>query len=115
LNAALGEREPFTVGIFPLEDQANVEVSIDALVNDKGNALPASAWSFGETHYLPMNIGYVPHPKPEVKGDVLLVNGAYIVPGRNVTVRKGVTRQVWGFIRVPKDSTPGLYKGKLRF
>jgi hypothetical protein len=115
LNAALGEREPFTVGIFPLEDQANVEVSIDALVNDKGNALPSSAWSFAETHYLPMNIGYVPHPKPDIKGDVLLVNGAYIVPGRNVTIRKGVTRQVWGFIRVPKDSTPGLYKGKLRF
>ena len=127
LMAARGEYEPFQIGIkAPLGGSSNVNVSISPLKNANGQVIAQENITLYREHYV-----YVPGASPEEGtensslGVGLYADG--LIPfanpdtGEDLTgaeldavpfnLQTGENQPIWVDIFVPRDASPGVYKG----
>jgi hypothetical protein len=112
--ASLGEYQPVSIGIFPLEDLKDFKVSATGLKNESGGAIADAN--------IILKMGYL---------QVLQVGRGIARPGFNILVKPipvdipltlnkwGIdiagTRQYWLTIKIPDNAAPGKYKGEVKF
>jgi hypothetical protein len=107
ISSARNEYEPFLIVLRPEARLDGVNVATGPLVGDKGGTIGAENVSVCHVEYVEVTAptdatgrsGWWPDPLPPY-------DGPFIAPG-------GENHPLWITIRVPKDASPGLYRGEI--
>jgi len=102
--AAQGEKEPFVIGIYPLQAGGQLHVDITDLVLNDGVKIPSDAILIRWVQY---------RLKRMYSGRVYSVVGDMLRTNSQVVLKKGQTRYFWFTVNVSKDARPGDYKGSV--
>jgi hypothetical protein len=112
VRAAPGESAAFTFALVPLRDLGRTEVELperlaaagggEAVVNIRGSL------TAGVVRYAALAVD------PDKKNGAWRPAPAMIAPGAGCDIREGIARQFWLTLRVPEESAPGLYAGRIR-
>ena len=113
LAGARGEFESFQVVISALANIAGVDVAAGDFAGPGGARIPASAFALYRVHYVDcQGLGWLPdslvpfvNPKTGAR-----VGGRYGAP---FSVPGGANAPVWVELGIPRDATPGAYRGEL--
>lgn len=105
LFGAQGEYEPFTIGIYPLQDLGVCELTAEDLTSEEGKIIPANNIAIRVVQYKLKSTGKKVY---EAKGELLRKKS-------KIDIKKGITRQFWATIRIPEGTSAGNYTGKVHF
>ena len=101
-SAFAGEYEPIALGVLPLRDLGNVEVTVGDL-NGPDGSIPANAIDAGHVSYRVSRV--------TMEGSVYSIKPRLIMPQASVAMPKGITRCFWLTVRTPASTRPGIYRG----
>lgn len=105
--ATLGEYEPVTFSVLPLEDLAGATVSASDLRSPQG-LIPKANVDVRSVRYMLVRPNYSSFFSYHVAPDVLEHRAS-------VDLAKGHNQRFWITVRVPDDAKPGVYQGELTF
>ena len=103
--AFAGEYEPLTLSVYPLKNLGKVTVSIGDLLGPSESKIPSSA----------IEVGYVSNriSRETMEGSVYKIKPRLVMPLPSIEMPKEVTRRFWLTIKVPRDTSPGEYRGEI--
>ena len=104
-EAFAGEYEPVTIAILPLQEMGQITAACGDL-SEPGNGKIASS---------AIDIGYVSYRISRVTGEgsVYTISPRFIMPSNVVEMPRGIARRFWLTVKVPPDTPPGMYTGKV--
>jgi hypothetical protein len=100
--AALGEKEPVVVVVYPLEDMRSIKLIAGDLREEGGGIIPKSN----------IEIGYIRYDY-EPEGLTWYCKGKYVMPFNETHGKKETPRAFLVTVVVPEEVKGGIYKGKL--
>jgi hypothetical protein len=103
--ASLGEYEPVTFTVHPLEDLSGVTVTAGELRSGDA-AIPAQSVDVRSVRYMLVRPNYSTYFSYHVAPDVLEHRDRQ-------DVKQGRNQRFWITVKVPDDAAPGVYEGKL--
>jgi hypothetical protein len=105
-DAFPGQETPLIVGVLPLKDLGQGEVTVSALAGPQG-AIPAGA----------IDVGYVSNrlSRVTVDGAVYTISPRLVLPRNNVAMPKDLARYFWLTVHTPATASPGVYTGQVTF
>jgi Concanavalin A-like lectin/glucanases superfamily/Glycoside hydrolase 123 N-terminal domain len=124
--ATLGEYEPLTFSIHPLQELGEVKVSVSDLKDEFGNVLDSDQIDIRYMRYIETRYAMSQVPDPyAVKNRRFTGTGGggpryyHIVPRilkplEQLSMGKDVNRTFWLTVKVPANAKGGLYKGKIK-
>ncbi|HJN16841.1 MAG TPA: hypothetical protein QGH10_15155 [Armatimonadota bacterium] len=101
--ACLGEKEPFSLCIRPLESLSAVTVTLDELKGPRGATL-------GEDQ---IDVALVKYVERLTKPGTYEVQPRELLPAEPRDLTTGITRQYWITLDISEDLAPGKYRGML--
>jgi len=107
LFASLGQYEPATFTVFPLQDLAGAKVTAGDL-RSRDAVLPKENIDVRYVRYMLVRPNYSSFYYYHIAPDVLEHK-------HSVDIKRGSNQRVWITIKVPDDARPGVYQGKLTF
>ena len=105
--ASLGEYEPVTFTVFPLEDLSGAKVTASDL-RSGDSVISGENVDVRCVRYMLVRPNYSTFFSYHVAPDVLEQRDS-------VDVNQGCNQRFWITVRIPDDATPGVYQGKLTF
>jgi len=105
--ASLGEYEPLTFTVFPLQDLPGATVTAGDLRCGEA-VLPAANIDIRSVRYMRVRPNYSQFFSYHIAPDVLEHRD-------RVDIKRGCNQRYWITIKVPEDAKPGVYEGKLSF
>jgi len=103
-SAFAGEYEPLTISISPQKDLGKMTAAVTDLVGPAGKITAAQ-----------IDVGNVFYGLKRVTagGGVYTIKPVSVMPFAFTDMPKDITRRFWLTVKVPAESKPGLYSGKL--
>ncbi|RFS24537.1 DUF4091 domain-containing protein [Chitinophaga silvatica] len=116
VNAWRNERVHTQFLLWSATAQPQLSIKVEALTNEKGNKIPATAITTGFIRYvmtdsLNKNGGGCGYRKPGEYDSSLVADGIDIINKRAMVA--ATTQPVWLSIQVPASTPAGVYKGKV--
>ncbi|MFW6159079.1 MAG: hypothetical protein ACOC8E_06965, partial [Planctomycetota bacterium] len=102
LAAARGQREPATIAVYPLRDARTFEATASPLTGPNGARIPPGRVDVRLVRNFVRKSGagtWSPRPTQLVRP--------------TCSLHRGFTRQLWITVDVPRDASPGSYKGRV--
>jgi len=104
---SLGEYEPLTFTILPVEKLAYLSVDVGELKNAAGQVLSESSWTVRQVRYMHVRPNYSTHGTHYRAPDLLMpLDG----PLRELDAKENV--RIWLTVRAGASTPPGLYRGE---
>jgi hypothetical protein len=105
--ATPGEYTAISFAIAPHQDLGKTQIVFDALTGPQGSQITAADINVGQIRYVADPVNYrKPSSWRPIPGPIVTAN--------SLKLPKGISRQFWITIHVPKHSEPGHYRGNIR-
>ena len=111
LMASLGEYEPFTVAVYPLQELGRCTVRVTDLMGPSAARIGARRIDVRTVRHWRQ----IPGQKGSNYANQYMVVPELLEPAATTEVKAQTTRQWWITVHVPHDATPGEYAGTVSF